>query len=45
LGYPLSSQSEISIGADRFEGDPGTEMGRFKNASRAWVMFKTLLKK
>lgn len=45
LGAPLSSQSEISIGADRFDGKSDTELGRFKNASRAWVMFKTTLKK
>ncbi|MBC7464565.1 MAG: hypothetical protein H7256_01110 [Bdellovibrio sp.] len=45
ISTPLSSQSEVAIGVDRFDGDTGTELGRFKNASRAWVSFKTLLKK
>lgn len=42
---PISNQTEFLIGADRFEGNTTSELGRFKNASRAWVMLKTTLKK
>lgn len=45
IAFPISNQSEILFGADRFDGQDTSEMGRFKNASRAWVMFKTKLKK
>lgn len=43
--FPVSSQSEFLVGADIFSGDAPSELGRFKNASRAWVMFRTTIKK
>jgi hypothetical protein len=42
---PMADQLELAIGADNFDGDPGSQLGRYKNASRAWVMLKAFLKK
>lgn len=45
LGFPISNQSEFLFGVDRFDGSSTSEMGRYKDASRVWAMFKTTLKK
>ncbi len=42
---PLSNQTEILLGLDKFDGSEESSLGRFKNASRVWVMFKAKLKK
>ncbi len=43
--FPLSNQTELIFGADQFSGSDNTYMGRLKDASRAWVMFKASIKK
>lgn len=45
ITVPLSSQNEIIIGADHFAGNEITSLGRFKNASRVWLMFNATLKR
>ncbi len=45
LTIPISSQTEILFGLDKFDGSDTSSLGRLKNASRVWVMFKVSLKK
>lgn len=45
LTTALTNQSELVLGVDRFDGKADTEFGRFKNASRIWLMFKAALKR
>ncbi len=43
LSFPVSSRSEFLLGVDKFDGAQGTALGRFRDASRAWAMFKLTL--
>lgn len=45
LSVPISNQSEVLVGVDRFDGSDASELGRLKTASRIWVMLKALIKK
>lgn len=45
LVVPLSSQNEVLFGVDKFDGGDSTSLGRYKNASRAWIMFKGTFKR
>lgn len=42
---PLADQLELVVGADAFDGLATSQLGRYKGASRAWVMFKAIMKK
>lgn len=41
----LTNQSELVFGVDSFNGKVDSEFGRYKQASRAWVMFKAAFKR
>jgi hypothetical protein len=45
MTLPLASQLELILGADSFDGLPASQLGRYKTASRAWVMLKATIKK
>ncbi len=43
--YPLSSRFELVAGLDKFSGGPSAEFGRYRDASRYWIMFRASFKK
>lgn len=45
VAIPLSSQSEIVFGVDRFSGGEDSALGRLKSASRGWILFKATIKR
>ncbi|MFZ3228774.1 MAG: DUF1302 family protein [Pseudobdellovibrio sp.] len=40
---PISNRSEFLVGIDKFDGKLTSELGRYRDASRAWLMFKLFL--
>lgn len=44
MSLPISSRSEFLVGLDKFDGTQTSALGRFRDASRAWVMFKLTLR-
>lgn len=40
---PLTSRIELNFGADLLLGEPATQFGRFRNASRGYVLLKAFL--
>lgn len=45
ISLPLSSQIEMLIGFDKFDGSDTSTLGPLRKASRSWVMLKTTIKK
>ena len=44
IKLPISNRSEVLLGLDKFDGNENSSLGRFKKASRVWVMFQVALK-
>lgn len=41
---PIADQLEMALGIDSFDGSESSELGRFKNASRSWILFKAFVR-